>query len=176
LWVTDASGQVVFESGSAREDGAIVGNDNDADATAFEPHYSLVDQEDQVQIYEAILVDTEDQVTTTLLRAAGYLKDNRLLPTGFAKSGQLADIAVYGAALEDEDFAASGDKIRYQIEVANAQGPFTVHAQLLYQAIGFRWAQNLGAQPAGETAFFLDAYAAVSNAPLVVADTSRQVP
>ena len=41
------------------------------------------------------------------------------------------------------DFAGGGDRVRYSIDVANAPGPFSVQAELLYQPIGFRWAQNL---------------------------------
>ena len=62
-------GAVLFESGALRPDGAIVGNDNDADATRFEPHYDEIRSPDQVQIYESIMVDQRGRVTTGLLRA-----------------------------------------------------------------------------------------------------------
>ena len=68
--VTDGEGAIVFESGALRPDGSIVGNDNDADPTRFEPHYSEVASGDQVQIYESVMVDRADAVTTGLLRAA----------------------------------------------------------------------------------------------------------
>jgi hypothetical protein len=101
LTVQDAEDQVVFESGAVNPDGAIEGNDNDADPAAYEPHYTLIDNPDQVQIYEPIIGDTEGAVTTVLLRGAGYLKDSRLLPAGFDKASAHEDIAVHGAALED---------------------------------------------------------------------------
>ncbi|MDF1596036.1 MAG: hypothetical protein P1T08_08065 [Acidimicrobiia bacterium] len=47
---------------------------------APEPHYDTVADPGQVQIYETILLTTDREVTTTLLRGATYLKDNRLLP------------------------------------------------------------------------------------------------
>jgi len=72
--VQDSGGQVVFESGAMEPDGSIVGNDNDADAAAYEPHYGTIVSPDQVQIYEPILQDTEGNVTTALLRASGYVK------------------------------------------------------------------------------------------------------
>ena len=62
------------------EDGAILGNDNDSDPAQYEPHYAVLSQPDQVQIYEGIILNSDGQVTTTLLRAASYIKDNRLLP------------------------------------------------------------------------------------------------
>ena len=53
--VRDASGAVVFESGAMNPDGSIQGNDNDADAAKFEPHYDEIRSADQVQIYESII-------------------------------------------------------------------------------------------------------------------------
>src|SRR5712691_1334129 len=46
--VKDRNGQVVFESGALNPDGSITGNDNDADKTRFEPHYTEVNNPDQV--------------------------------------------------------------------------------------------------------------------------------
>src|SRR5437667_254880 len=83
--VKDHDGRTVFESGALSLDGSIQGNDNDADPTRFEPHYREITSSDQVEIYEPILKDSAGRVTTGLLSAAGYLKDNRLLPSGFRK-------------------------------------------------------------------------------------------
>lgn len=56
-----------------------MGNDNGLDTAVFEPHYSQIETSDQVQIYKAIKWDVEGRTITTLLYAASYLKDNRLL-------------------------------------------------------------------------------------------------
>ena len=141
--VRDAGGRIVFESGAVRPDGSVSGNDNDADKSAFEPHYSVIANAGEVQIYESILGDTRGGVTTGLLSASQYLKDNRLLPRGFDKRTAEADVAVHGAAAEDADFAGGSDRVRYSVDVGSASGPFKVEAELLYQPIGFRWAQNL---------------------------------
>ena len=61
------------------------GNDNDADPSRYEPHYSEIRSADQVEIYESILGDENGHVTTGLLAGVRYLKDNRLLPDGFDK-------------------------------------------------------------------------------------------
>jgi len=50
--VKDRDGKVVFESGALNTNGSIEGNDNDADPMRFEPHYTEVNNRDQVQIYE----------------------------------------------------------------------------------------------------------------------------
>ena len=173
--VADAAGQVVFESGAPGPDGAIAGNDNDADAAAYEPHYDLIDSPDQVQVYEAIMGDTEGTVTTTLLKGAGYLKDNRLLPLGFDKTTADPDVGVYGAALDDADFEGAADRVRYVIDVADAPGPFTVTARLLYQSVAYRWADNLRRHDAPEPAAFVTYYDQVPNDPVVVSTASLEV-
>jgi hypothetical protein len=58
--VKDRDGRMVFESGKLNPDGSIQGNDNDADASRFEPHYSEITSRDQVQIYEDIMVGTNN--------------------------------------------------------------------------------------------------------------------
>ncbi|MCA1733782.1 MAG: hypothetical protein LC732_09285, partial [Acidobacteria bacterium] len=154
LTVRDAGGSVVFESGTFEPTGAIRGNDNDIDGARYEPHHSLITTEDQVQIYEPILADSKGEVTTGLIRAVRYLKDNRILPDGFDKASAHDDIAVRGAAMGDADFAAGRDTIRYSMDTGEASGPFTVTAELLYQPIGFRWATNLAEYDTPESARF----------------------
>ncbi len=141
--VRDAAGAAVFESGALKADGSIQGNDNDADPLKFEPHHAEVRSAADVQIYESIIGDTAGHVTTGLLSGVTYLKDNRLLPRGFDKRTADPDIAVHGGALDDADFAGGSDRTRYSVSVAGARGPFVVEAELLYQPIGFRWANNL---------------------------------
>jgi hypothetical protein len=175
LVVQDAEGQMVFESGGVAGDGSIVGNDNDADAAAYEPHYATIDDAGQVQIYESIMGNTEGEVTTTLLRGAEYLKDNRLLPSGFDKGAVDEDIAVRGVALEDGDFSGGGDRIRYTVDVGTAQGRFTVTAELLYQTIGYRWAENLRGYEGQEVDRFTSFYDQVTNQPVVVAAAEATV-
>ncbi|MBV9611805.1 MAG: hypothetical protein JO091_05005 [Acidobacteriaceae bacterium] len=163
--VKDRNGSVVFESGALRPDGSIVGNDNDADATKYEPHYSEITNSEQVEIYEDILGDANGRVTTGLLTGVRYLKDNRILPVGFDKHTTDSDIAVAGKALDDAGFVAGGHRIRYAVSVGNAQGPFTIEAELWYQPIGFRWANNLKAYDrADEPKRFNNYYDAMTQA------------
>jgi hypothetical protein len=141
--VRDSRGAVVFESGAPGADGSIAGNDNDANALKFEPHYGRITSPDQVQIYESVMGDYANRPTTGLLFGTHYLKDNRLLPRGFDKRTASKDVAVVGAAEEDSDFDGGSDSLTYSAALDNAAAPFTVTAELDYQAIGFRWAQNL---------------------------------
>ena len=175
--VRDAGGRVVFESGRPEPDGSIAGNDNDADPARFEPHYELVSQPDQVQIYEPILADPDGGVTTVLLSALSYAKDNRLLPTGFDKATAEPAIAVHGRAQNDADFTAGGDRVRYRVAVRESEGPFTIEAGLWYQPIGFRWAHNLKDQKAPEIDRFVGYFeemAHVSGAVLATAQAVTQ--
>ena len=141
--VRDRNSRVVFESGALQPDGSIAGNDNDADPARFEPHYTEITNNGQVQIFEDILGDEHGRVTTGLLAGVGYLKDNRLLPDGFDKQTADKEIAVIGSAHDDPDFRAGSDRVRYSVSIDSGAGPFTVEAELLYQPIGFRWANNL---------------------------------
>jgi hypothetical protein len=166
--VQDAHGRLVFESGALNPDGSIVGNDNDADPLRFEPHYSEITSPQQVEIYEPILKDSEGRVTTGLLHAVGYLKDNRLLPTGFNKLTAEKDIAVTGKAADDPDFTDQGSLVRYKVPTANATGPFYVTVELWYQPIGFRWAHNLGAYQAAEPQRLVRYYEQAANKSAVV--------
>ncbi|MCF8031704.1 MAG: NapC/NirT family cytochrome c [Desulfarculaceae bacterium] len=173
--VRDAQGKVVFSSGALRPDGSIAGNDNDADPRAYEPHHLSVSSPDQVQIYEAIMADTQGAVTTGLIRAVRYIKDTRLLPQGFDKATAHTDIAVQGPARQDPDFVAGGDLVAYSVPVDPAAGPFTVSAELWYQPIGFRWAMNLKQVDAPETKRFVGYYqaAAQGSAHLLAQDSGR---
>ena len=164
LTVRDRNGAVVFESGALNADGSVTGNDNDADPLKFERHYTEITSADQVQIYESILGDANGAVTTGLLQATHYLKDNRLLPRGFDKNTATADIAVHGDAEGDSDFVAAGDRVRYSIPLKGASGPFTVSAELLYQPIGFRWANNLKRYDAAEPRRFTSYYDSMADA------------
>lgn len=167
VWVhitaRDANQRVVFESGAIGADGAIAGNDNDADGSTYEPHYQQITRADQVQIYESVMVDTAGHPTTGLLSAVRFAKDNRLLPRGFQKTGAPADVAVRGTALEDSDFTAGEDRVHYAVPLPQGTGPVTVSVELRYQPISFRWAKNLGEHKASEIQRFSTYYSSMSQ-------------
>ena len=156
--VRDRDGKAVFESGALRPDGSIQGNDNDADANRFEPHYAEITSADQVQIYESVMAGQDGMLTTGLLTALRFVKDNRLLPRGFDKRTADKDIAVHGEAETDPDFTGGGDRVRYSVPVGTAQGPFQVDAELWYQPIAYRWAMNLKKYDAPEPRRFVGYY------------------
>jgi mono/diheme cytochrome c family protein len=156
--VTAADGHIVFESGKLNPDGSIAGNANDSDPTRFSPHYTRITQPDQVQIFEPILGDSQGHVTTGLLSATQYLKDNRILPAGFDKSTASPDIAVHGEAAADPDFTAGSSTTHYDLSTNGAAGPFRIAAELIYQPVGYRWAHNLAPYRAAEPQQFVRDY------------------
>ena len=168
--VAAADGHIVFESGKLNPDGSIVGNVNDADPTRYSPHYPQITKPDEVEIFEPILGDAQGHVTTGVLSATQYLKDNRILPAGFDKASAPADIAVRGKAASDPDFAAGSATTRYAVSTGSAAGPFRISAELVYQPIGFRWAHNLASYKAQETQSFVrDFEQAAANSAVVLA-------
>jgi hypothetical protein len=168
LTVWDGNNRIVFESGAVNPEGSITGNDNDVDPGRFEPHYLEIRDARQVQIYEAIMGDSISDVTTGLLNAVRYLKDNRLLPRGFDKTTAGADIAVAGEASADPDFGGGADRVRYRIDLGEAQSPFRAEAEICYQPIGYRWAINLRSYDAAEPKRFTRYYEAAASASMVV--------
>jgi hypothetical protein len=171
--VSDGAGKVIFESGKPQTDGAIAGNDADVEPRnpvgtlpgAFEPHYDVVTAPDQVQIYEPIMGDTDGKVTYTLLRAAQYLKDNRLLPAGADKTALPPDIGVYGEAANDASFTGGGDEVTYRVDLTGATGPFTVDAELLYQPLSYRFVQDMLVDGGAPAALFGGYYASADKTP-----------
>jgi hypothetical protein len=141
--VTDADGNLVFESGAINPDGSIDGANNDTDPSMLEPHYDLITSADQVQIYESVLGNTDGNVTQTLLRAAEYLKDNRLTPAGFDKNNVPYDVAVQGDALDDQNFNEGRDEITYRIKDTGTGDFLSVEVNLYYQPLSHGMLEDL---------------------------------
>jgi hypothetical protein len=85
------------------------------------------------------------------------------------------EVSGTGELREDTDFAGAMDTTRYTITLDGAQGPLTVTVELLYQSIGFRWAENMRQYDAPEPARFLTYYGGVSNQPVTVASATIEV-
>ena len=168
--VRDRDNRVIFESGALHPNGSIDGNANDANASEFERHYTEITSGDQVQIYEDIMVGTNNIPTTGLLTAVRFIKDNRLLPRGFDKKTVEQEIAVQGEAVNDADFLGGSDRTRYSIPVGNSQSPFQVEAELWFQPISYRWANNLKAYSGSEPERFTRYYESMATGSGVVID------
>ncbi|MDX1643756.1 MAG: hypothetical protein R3244_05295 [Thermoanaerobaculia bacterium] len=176
LVLTDAAGRTVFESGAFSRDGSIEGNDNDGDAASWEPHYERIRTADEVQIYEAILLDVDGEVTTGLLSGLDYGKDNRLLPRGFDPRSAPREIAIHGRATSDDGFAPGSHQVLYSPHLGTFTAPLRIDVELWYQPIGYRWAENLASYEAAETARFVAYYRALAaDSAIVLARDSMAV-
>ncbi len=133
--VVDAGGETLFESGAwDPATGEIAG------LSGLEPHRSEITDPGQVMIYETEMKDTDGNPTVILLRAAGYLKDNRLLPRGFDLNRPLpegidpASIAPVGTD-GDPGFQPGSHTVTYRVNTTGKRGPFRVIVEALYQSV-----------------------------------------
>ena len=172
--VKDGQNNIVFESGKINADGSVEGLDSDLDPQSYEPHYDQITSPDQVQVYEAIMGDNNGNVTYTLLRGMAYLKDNRLLPSGFDKSTAPSDVEVVGAAAADTDFIGGSDQISYRVAGLNDTS-YAVQAELLYQTLAYGFAQDLFTDSSAEVHDFKKMYNAVADKFTSIAGTTITV-
>ncbi len=169
LTVADGDGAVFFESGAPQANGSIAGNSADDDLSTFEPHYEVITTNDQVQIYESVMQNSDGAITYTLLRAADYAKDNRLLPSGFDKATAGADFATVGQALEDTDFVGGSDNITYTVDITGRQSPYAVTAEFLYQSVAFPFVEDMRGEDTALAERFVGYFDDADKIPTVVA-------
>ena len=167
--VLDEAGDVIYESGAYNDEGMILDNDGDLQKGEFEPHYSVIDQPGQVQIYESVMMDSNDKATTYLLQGVYYGKDNRILPSGMNKKSAPEDCAVIGDAEDDKDFTSGSDMVRYLIQLPEGTGELTVEVELLYQTVGYRFLKNLEDYPSDEQQALAELLEDNPNIPVLVA-------
>ena len=140
--ITDSTGVTVFESGAIDAMGKVAGMESDNNPAGFEPHYDIITSAGQVQSYETIMQNIDDELTYTLLEAASYRKDNRLLPAGMDKSSVPSTIQPRGDAMADADFIGGSDLVHYRISGLLA-GTYSVEARLNYQTMSYGFGQDL---------------------------------
>lgn len=150
--VTRADGSKLFESGGWDSAGRIAAGD--------QPHHAVISQPRQVMIYETTYVDIEGKGTMSLLRAANYGKDNRILPRGFDASrvlpgGWKAD-RVGPAGVDDAGFRPGVHRVRYDIPSARTATRLVLEA--CYQSIAPSHAASLDAVQHSDIARFQRLY------------------
>ncbi|VAW41276.1 hypothetical protein MNBD_DELTA03-593 [hydrothermal vent metagenome] len=174
--VRDQTGNILFESGRPLKGDLIAGNDNDVNINTYEPHYKVITSPQQVQIYETIMANSDGKVTYTLLRAASFLKDNRLLPQGFNKEKAAADIKVYGRAAADKNFTGQGDIVTYKVKLKKSSAGI-IQAELLYSPVSPAFVMDLKKDAADpEVKQFLKYWRETDRSPVQVAVTEGEMP
>jgi hypothetical protein len=161
LLVRDSQGNVVWASGRTNNLGVIVDGSGEALPSEFlteyqdpqgrtqqhyQPHYQIINAQDQVQIYEELTQNAEGKFTTNFVRRDDTIKDNRLLPIGWTRTGPdpslngrfLESTHAEGDAVNDSDYqnGQGTDRLAYQIVLPEGIDPTrcTVRATLYYQA------------------------------------------
>ena len=94
---------------------------------------------------------------------------------GFDKTIADEDYAVYGAAATDTSFDGGSDQVTYQIDVQGHEGPYTVHVELLYQSVSYRFAQDLCQDETASDEIVCEYHRTVDHAPAVVASAQKKV-
>jgi hypothetical protein len=160
LTVRGKSDKLLWASGRTNELGVIVDGIGDEplptesgarDATAFQPHYELISNSNQVQIYQEVMLDSENHITTSFLRRAKLVKDNRVRPRGFDPSLWANSTSPYIKLIAQEDSKLStakdpyytdpqltgGDMIMYRIQLTpeQAKDVTKITVQLFNQSI-----------------------------------------
>jgi hypothetical protein len=171
LKVEDQNNNMVFQSGEWDNVGKIVGYNSD-----YEPHYDLINSEDQAQVYEGVFTDVNNQVTYTLLKAAQYVKDNRLPPIGFITTHPSYDsIKIYGNANDDTNFNRYGtyqggtgaDSVTYLIPVTAASN-YRIAVEVCYQSVKTQLVDHIRNINNVDINKFVGMYDALPNIPFIM--------
>jgi len=167
LEVKNSENETIFLSGALDENHQIIFEDE-----AYEPHYSMINQEDQVQIYQMVMSNVEGQVTTTLLQADHALKDNRLPPIGFSTEHPSYDtIQIIGTASSDPSFNPNnqgGDHILYHIPIHEYMGEIQIEAKVYYQTVGSKWLEDMFNESSEEIDAFENMYNGADKSPVLM--------
>ena len=164
--VLDNAGNVLWESGRTNDASVLVdasgksiagefwwkddcsGRINSPGSNPHQPHYQVISQQDQVQIFQELVTtppsgsantsaqcgrraDPSGELTTSFLSICGTLKDNRLLPQGFLPLDQRVQISrALGAGEDmamDSGAVGTGDDLAYK---AGGGDTFAYHVPL----------------------------------------------
>ncbi len=171
LKVEDENHNVIFESGQWDNTGKIINYNSD-----YEPHYDLITSEDQVQVYEGVFADVNNQVTYTLLKASHFVKDNRLPPIGFITTHPSYDsIKIVGDANNDSNFnrygtyqgGTGGDSVIYLIP-ALPNKYYRVTAEVCYQSVKPQLVDHIRNIINDDIYKFVTMYDALPNLPFIM--------
>lgn len=175
--VTSQTGDTLFHSGKLDGNGEIEGLDE-----PFEPHYTFIDQPEQVQVYETVIADVSGVPTTILERAAETVKDNRLPPQGFSTGHPAYDTTqIVGQANLDPDFnwkngleGSGADRLFYHIPLNGYVGNLNVRMRIHYQSLPPRWMAPILAESTPEIDFFRDLFDPSDKSTVIVANDSLE--
>ena len=138
------------------------------------PHRDVITDPSQVQVWEAVMVDSSGKPTHRALDAVRYSKDDRILPTGFAPSTADAARTQVVGVTADATFVPGSDDVTYRMTGVAAGTPVVV--DLCYESLSASVvaAIDAAATPAGTK--FVDLAQARPVTPIVIASTIATAP
>ena len=173
--VRDHQGSIVFESGRVNESGQICDGQGRPIATEIaggptQPHFDLITNSNQVQIYETFMQDSDEKLTFALLRGSRFKKDNRLLPQGWSNKHPHAEATQPIGISGDDDFLAGMDSVDYELPLPS--GRYKIEVRLLFQSLSSRYVAELLEVDTPEVKSFADLYKKANRTPEVIAAAS----
>jgi hypothetical protein len=170
LKVEEIGGQIIFESGEWDSEGKVADYNSN-----YEPHYDIITSENDVQAYEGVFIDVDQNVTYSLLRAAEYVKDNRIPPAGFTTTHNSYDSSgIFGNALNDPNFNKDGGNEGTGMDIVTYKIPgqhnktYRVTAEVCYQSIKPELVNHLRGISEPDITRFVDMYDAIPNVPFIM--------
>jgi hypothetical protein len=166
------NGDTLFKSGIFDANGEVAGI-----GSPYEAHYTMINSQNQNQVYEMVMGDVTGTKTTVLERADTILKDNRIPPEGFSSSASMYDtVKIMGDAVNDPDFnkfsgGAEGsgrDFVHFHIAVAGFPSAYNVYARFWYQTVPPGWLQEMFSYSSAPIDSFKTMYNAAAKPPLLV--------
>ncbi len=176
LLLTSEEGDTLFRSGGWDDTYEVIGHD-----ALWEPHYDVIKDAGQAQIYEMVMGDVNGDKTTVLERAASKLKDNRLVPELFTTSHNTYDTSyIANVPASDIDFnhddlgveGSGSDVVHYHVPMNGYLGHVNVQARVWYQSSPPKWMEEMFSYNSDEIDTFRDMYDAADNTPFLVKETA----
>ncbi len=172
--VTNELGDTLFISGNRDVEFEVFGQNSD-----YEPHFDMINSEEQVQIYELVMGDVNGNVTTVLERADKPIKDNRIPPKGFSSAHQVYDTTlIAGNALLDDNFnyqdgeeGSATDKIFYHIPLSDFPDKVLARATIYYQPLPPKWMEEMFAESSPEIDTFKTMFEETDRSPILMKES-----
>ncbi|MEO6166058.1 MAG: hypothetical protein ABIO46_10445 [Chitinophagales bacterium] len=179
LVITDQDEDTVFQSGTFNGNFEVNGIN-----TGFEPHYEVIKNASQVQLYEMVMGDVNNAVTTVLERADVMLKDNRIPPEGFFSTHPVYDtVQIIGEAVNDPDFNKTNgsegtgiDFVHYHVSVNGFTGVLNVYAGMYFQAVPPRYLEDMFMYSSAAIDTFKNMYFSADRIPVLLSSTQLLTP
>ena len=153
-FIVHSGTDTTFHSGKLDPTGSRIMGSDDVGLDDYEPHYDIITDDSQVQIYELVAADVESNPTNVLEQAAITVKDNRLVPLGFSENHFAYDTTqIKGNALLDWNFnydsstyGTGTDAITYVFDnptwtIGGWEWEITIN--IWYQSMPPRWVESM---------------------------------